>query len=194
MLKWFPDEDVFKTIHKHHCVVIPVTETFDVPYTTLYPRLMERYKDEVRIIQNKAAIGKSTRCCNCICTGEGGPKLIFIPCMRKNKQSGIICPDINELHKSLVKLRDCSLNLRLSIAFDRYSFFYHDFEEEVASYNVDRARLWPYVENEIRYILASNEYSSIGIFTYRKRYENPSFAQHNKSEVSNNEEYKKGGN
>lgn len=185
MLKWFPDEDVFKTVHKHHCIVIPCTETFDIPHTTLYPRIMRNYPDEVKLIQHKAAIGKKGKVCNCVSTGKGNPKLIFIPCMRKNEDSGIICPDIRLLHEALVRLRHCTLNNRNSIAFDAYSFFYHDLEPEVASYNVHRARLWPYVEREITGVLGNNEYTSIGIFTYRKEYENPLIAHRNKIEASN---------
>lgn len=188
MLKWFPDEDVFKTVHKHHCVVIPCTETFDIPHTTLYPRLMRNFPEEVKIIQQRAATGgKHAKACNCISTGENSPTLIFIPCMRKNESSGIICPDIGVLRKALVRLRHCALNTRKSIAFDAYSFFYHDAEKEVASYNIHRARLWPYVEREIDGILGSNEYISIGIFTYRKEYENPLLTHHNKFEACKTE-------
>lgn len=185
MLKWFEDEDVFNTIHRHHNVIVPCTETFDIPHTTLYPRLMKRFPDEIKVIQHRAAIGDKKRCCNCISTGEDSPKLIFIPCMKKNRESGIICPDIKILHEALVKIRHCILNSRESVAFDVYSFFYHDFEKEIASYNLHRARLWPYVEKEIRHVLGNNEYTSIGLFTYRKEYENPLFAHHNKFEASN---------
>lgn len=183
MLKWFPDEDVFKTVHMHHCIVIPCTETFDIPNTTLYPRLMRNFPNEVKIIQQKAATGKKGRICNCISTGKNSPKLIFIPCMRRNENSGIVCPDICMLHDALVKLRHCALNNRNSIAFDAYSFCYDPSEKEVASYNLNRARLWPYVEREIVHVLGTNEFTSIGIFTYRKEYENPLFAHHNKFEV-----------
>ena len=187
MLEWFQDEDVFNTVHKHHIVIVPCTETFDIPHTTLYPRLMRRFRNEVKTIQHRASVGDKTKCCNCISTGENSPKLIFIPCMRKNKESGIICPDIDVLRKALIKIRHCTLNARVSIAFDVYSFFYYDFEKEVASYNLHRSRLWPFVEREIRRILGNNEYTSIGLFTYRKEYENPLFAHHNKSEANNTE-------
>ena len=133
MLEWFQDEDVFNTVHKHHIVIVPCTETFDIPHTTLYPRLMRRFRNEVKIIQHRASVGDKTKCCNCISTGENSPKLIFIPCMRKNKESGIICPDIDILRKALIKIRHCTLNARVSIAFDVYSFFYYDFEKELVT-------------------------------------------------------------
>ena len=169
MMEWFPGEDVFRTRHKHHVIVVPVTTDYIIPDTPLKCRLMCKYPDVVRKMQEEMPKSQCATQCYCVSVKRDHVRILFIPVLRKNPQSGIICPDLRKLELSMAHFRHCSLVHHKLIAFDKYSFFSWDKEEEMAYNDCDRNRLWPYVENAIRRWLGGDEYIHVGLFVYKGR-------------------------